>query len=794
MKYRSEVFQVLLMGMFLSTVLWNGACQKNTQDRDPKTQALSEGKGYAGSPSCRECHEKFYELWATSHHGLAMQEFTAELDRRQLTPLATEIKINGYNYGYKIKDSSGWIIERGPEDVRKYRITHALGGKNVFYFLTPMQRGRLQTLPIAYDVRKREWFDTTLSSVRHFRDMVDEPLHWTDRAYTFNTSCYGCHVSQIEKNYDLKTDTYHTTWVEPGINCETCHGSAAEHIRLCEDLSEGQQLQDPKLAVITQKNGYTAHQTDTACVPCHAKMILLTDTFQPGELYFDHFDLITLEHPDFYPDGRDLGENYTYTLWMMSPCAKSGQLDCLHCHTSSGRFRHGAAPNNSCLPCHEERVKDVSAHSHHETSSKGSECIACHMPKTEFARMIRSDHSMLPPTPATSIVYNSPNACNICHIDKDAAWANEWVLKWHNEDYQKPFLYRAGLLDSARKNDWTRLSEILAYLQNPDLDEVYANSLMRLLSAVHLEDKWPVIVRSLKDPSPLVRSSAASALAGHYSLDSVEALLDAIQDKYRLVRIRAASALAGFPRENLPPNARNDLEVALDEFERSMKSQPDNFSSHYNLGNFYMERGQTKHAIASYELALKFRPESVLVLVNASIANARLGKLDKAEDVLRQALKIDPDNPIASFNMGLLLAELNRLDAAKEYLYSAFRNDPKMAEAAHNLGVLYGATDIDEAIKWCQKAVELRPRIPKYSYTYAYYLNQKGQTSRAVEALEKIVERRIFYTDAYMLLGEIYENQKKFSEAKAVYRKALSYASLNSQIRRVFEARLHSLQ
>ena len=30
----------------------------------------------AGSASCRECHEAFYKLWATSRHGLAMQPFT----------------------------------------------------------------------------------------------------------------------------------------------------------------------------------------------------------------------------------------------------------------------------------------------------------------------------------------------------------------------------------------------------------------------------------------------------------------------------------------------------------------------------------------------------------------------------------------------------------------------------------------------------------------------------------------------------------------------------------------------
>lgn len=43
-----------------------------------------------------------------------------------------------------------------------------LGGKNVFYFLTPLDKGRLQTLPLAYDMGRKEWFDMAASGVRHF--------------------------------------------------------------------------------------------------------------------------------------------------------------------------------------------------------------------------------------------------------------------------------------------------------------------------------------------------------------------------------------------------------------------------------------------------------------------------------------------------------------------------------------------------------------------------------------------------------------------------------------------------
>jgi hypothetical protein len=164
----------------------------------------AKSMGYAGSVSCRECHDRFYQLWSTSKHGLAMQPYTADFANKNLTPQAKEVKIGKSSYRADIAGETGWILEKGPRGQKKYRIEHALGGKNVYYFLTPFPRGRLETLPLAYDVKKKNWFDTAASGVRHFPGAErEQPVSWLDPAYTFNTSCYSCHVSQLTMHYDL---------------------------------------------------------------------------------------------------------------------------------------------------------------------------------------------------------------------------------------------------------------------------------------------------------------------------------------------------------------------------------------------------------------------------------------------------------------------------------------------------------------------------------------------------------------------------------------------------------------
>ena len=77
-------------------------------------QPSSKYKGYTGSVSCRECHEKFYKLWAPSHHGLAMQPFTDKLAKKSLTPQTHDISIGDYRYRAEIQPGKGWVLEHAP--------------------------------------------------------------------------------------------------------------------------------------------------------------------------------------------------------------------------------------------------------------------------------------------------------------------------------------------------------------------------------------------------------------------------------------------------------------------------------------------------------------------------------------------------------------------------------------------------------------------------------------------------------------------------------------------------------
>lgn len=749
---------------------------------------------YAGSKSCRECHERFYGLWSGSMHGLAMQPYTETFAREKLSPQQDDVIIGTKRYRAEV----GYVLETGVDGKKKqFKIDYALGGKNVFYFLTPMDKGRLQTLPVAYDVRKKEWFDTALSGLRHFPGQMNSetPVGWQEYPYTFNTSCYGCHVSQLATNYDLKSDSYSTTWKEPGINCETCHGGSETHNAIMRKLPKGEKPADNSDFGLIRTKKFTPAQHNDACNSCHSKAMPLTAAYKTPERFLDHFDLVTLENADFYPDGRDLGENYTQTSWRMSPCAKDGKLHCVNCHTSSGRYRFKKEKfNNACLPCHEERVRNVAAHSHHPADSEASRCVSCHMPKTEFARMQRSDHSMLPPTPATTILYQSPNACNGCHGDKDAAWADKLVRSWRQRDYQATVLKRAALIDAARKRDWTKLAAMLTYIGDPKSDEIFVTSLIRLLGRCDDPKKVPVLRAALNSPSPLIRGAAVEGLGQSPSIEVLQDIAVATSDDYRLVRVRAAAAMAQFPNMRAQGKGKERLDKATDEFLESLRARPDSWDGHYNLGNYYLGQNKPKEALVEYDIAYKHEPQSVLTLVNAAMAHAKLGEPAKAEAKLNEALKINPDSSAALYNLGLVKAELGDIGAAEMNLKAAFTTDPQLAGAAYNLCIIAAKDRPAESLDWCKKAVTLRPQEPKYASTLAFYQQQGGDSAAAVTTLVALVSRVPTYPDAYLLLGEIYEKQGKKAQAVKVYQQALAVEGISPKAKEYIKTRLEAVQ
>jgi predicted CXXCH cytochrome family protein len=106
--------------------------------------------------------------------------------------------------------------------------------------------------------------------------------------------------------------------------------------------------------------------------------------------------------------------------------------NCTTCHEphAAAELKLPAENNALCLQCHKEfqPTAALSSHTGHGSdpiANAGARCVECHMPRIVAhagSQKLRS-HTFWYPHPAGATETKSPDACLICHGDKDSAWS-----------------------------------------------------------------------------------------------------------------------------------------------------------------------------------------------------------------------------------------------------------------------------------------------------------------------------------------------------------------------------------
>ena len=144
---KTAVLAALLLPAFLAAGIAFSQSPPGSPAVDNAVLPEALAAGVTGSKGCRECHERFYQLWSTSFHGLAMQAFTPKLAKEKLTEPAGDLAAGAPRYRADIGGDAGWVIERGPGGERKYRIDYAMGGRTCSTSSLPWRKGACRSSP-----------------------------------------------------------------------------------------------------------------------------------------------------------------------------------------------------------------------------------------------------------------------------------------------------------------------------------------------------------------------------------------------------------------------------------------------------------------------------------------------------------------------------------------------------------------------------------------------------------------------------------------------------------------------
>lgn len=625
--------------------------------------------GYAGSAACVACHAAEHAAWAASLHAAALRTADAPglasvLPSGDLTTGAEEVL-------RVVRAQDGPVVEASPpgDTAARAPLPYVLGRRPLEQLLAAVPVGRLQALPIAFDIARREWFDLFAGDPREPGDWG----HWTGRGMTANSQCLACHTTGYEKRYQPADDSYASRWAEAGVGCEACHGPRSAHV--ASRRSGAADTPTPPLA---------GEPLLDLCATCHALRRERWDGHRPGAAWVDYYEPVLLDGDEYHPDGQLQVESYEWGSFVQSAMYRAG-VTCLDCHDAHGTALR-AAGNALCIRCHDAAL-DTPAHTRHATGTPGSACLACHMPVTVFMqRDPRRDHSFVLPDPEASRTLGVPNACAACHAAEGPAWAATHVATWFGPEGRRAGRRRlAEAVAAGRAGDATGVPVLLETLAQHG-SVIWRASAARLLAQFTTDESVrAALVAAARDEAPLVRASAAFALAeavdaGQRDAGVHSALLTAATDPVRTVRLNAAWGLRADPT----------VDPALfAEWEHSMALLAEHPETQHTLGVFHADRGDDARAEAAYRHALRLAPDSVPPRHNLALLLAARGDTDAAERELAHLRTHAPGFAAAACALGGLLADAGRWDEAARALQDCLRRDPTYPGALADLARAY---------------------------------------------------------------------------------------------------------
>ena len=733
---------VLSLPLYALKIFHKGGSVENN-----KTLADDE---FVGSDKCKDCHRPEYDKWLTSHHRMAMAVATDDTVLGDFND--AEFEHFGVRSRFFRKDGKFFVHTQGPGGkMEDLEITHTFGWYPLQQYLVPFPGGRLQCLPITWDVRNKKWYHL-------YPDQPLEPddwLYWTNNGQNWNGMCAECHSTDLKKNYNPETDTYQTTWSEISVGCEACHGPGSAHVKWAQLPDMARPALDND-ALIVQTSGLDARQQIELCAPCHSRRMSLEDNIHAHADFLDYGTPQLLNEGMYFADGQILEEVYVYGSFMQSKMYARG-VRCSDCHDvhSAQRVKEG---NALCLQCHKAGIYDTKDHHFHKPEGEkgepirsetgeilfdvgsGALCEQCHMPGRNYMGIdYRPDHSFRIPRPDLSVSIGTPNACNRCHIDKSNQWSAETMVKWYG---QRRRTHYGTVLNAGRLGQPEALPDLIRLADDRLYPAIVRATALMLLSSYGGVDSRETLERALADEEALIRQTAVRQLAASDPQADLALFGPLLYDPVKAVRIEAAQKLTAIPMEEMTSDIKIKFQSALREYVAAMERTGDFAASRHNLGNMYANLGDSETAIANYRKAIEIDRMFYPAKVNLAMLYSRIKANDQAEQLFREVVGEFPELYEIKYSLGLLLAEKKQYEEAAEYVAQAAEGLPQRARIHYNLGLLHQYLQRDQAAEIAlQRAVDIDPNNLDFLYALADFYLKRNRWDDAGRIAESMVTR-----------------------------------------------------
>jgi predicted CXXCH cytochrome family protein len=343
-----------------------------------------------------------------------------------------------------VTDSGRHFIEIREGESRRwsrYPVDYIIGSKWQQAYATRLPDSRIVVFPIQYSRLASKWLNywslvdgpgSARADISRFRDVPEEAV--------YQNTCASCHTSQLK--FQSAARAASAAFREGGVNCEMCHGPSLTH---AQSMKGGPGAGRPAGDTPIRFARLPAAQSTAICAQCHAQSAV-HDSLPGGAVNYSEagtpfYRAYAAHLPSnfsrtaFYRDGRYRATTFISEAFARSQCFRKGGATCASCHDphpsdakdnpTSLKFRTDT--DRMCLQCHASLQDRPERHTRHAVGTEASRCLSCHMPRIMDALLFPARSHQIDEVPDAEMTARfgrdeSPNACLLCHRDRDIAW------------------------------------------------------------------------------------------------------------------------------------------------------------------------------------------------------------------------------------------------------------------------------------------------------------------------------------------------------------------------------------
>jgi predicted CXXCH cytochrome family protein len=713
--------------------------------------AIGHAAEFVGSEQCQSCHTKEFSAWQGSHHDMAMKHANNESVLANFDDFSFS-DAGEVNKFYK-KKAQFWVNIKGPDGkFHDYQIKYTFGFEPLQQYMVEFDDGRVQLIPFAWDSRTKaeggqRWFNLYPEFTENHQDFF-----WTNKGQNWNYMCADCHSTKVTKNFDVKTDSYKTTFSEINVGCEACHGPGSDHLSWAKEpstLAKGMGFSrniGTQVKEWVHKEGFNtlkpkaihSSQQTLVCAQCHSRRTQISNNSHIDKNDFGEKYLLSLiTNDNYYADGQIYNENFVYGSFLQSKMAKNGVV-CSNCHDPH-TAKLTMPEEVVCLQCHQAQSYAQKSHHQHQDDSAGAQCVNCHMPETTYMQVDdRRDHGWHKPTPNIAKQFGTPDTCLSCHEDKDSNWSSNYVSKWFNKGQatdEEPFAPIFAIADGGYQNVAQHLSKIAQSQEYTDI--IRASALTRMENNPDT-NTLIAIARNVKHSDSNVRRGAIDGAVNLKSAEKWRILSPLLTDSILGVRSEAAMALVPLWKM-LSTEQKQELSPALADYMEIQDFNADRGYSHTNKAIVWGYQNKVAEALASYRQSMRIEPYFAPAYINMAELYKREKQDKKAIDTLKEGRKANPSDSGIPYSLGLAYIRAKDVNQAQQYLKTAAELAKTNARYYYVYSLSLASNNPSLSEKMMQKSYELS-RNPQHLYALCeMQVNRKAfEAKQCLKALEKV--------------------------------------------------------